>query len=392
MPQATPGDEKRENRGPSSPSGGFVTPRSGQRSPSGHSRGSSAPRNQVLPNTTVSGTQAEPTFSEAQGLYQYPRGIQYNPAVSSQDNSWTPQPPRTLPLQPRVEIPIPEVPEPWRHSPSTTTSSYSTTPVSGTELWTGSGVAPFSNFPQPYPPSSNAAEQFQPGNMFTHRLVSSPSYSSGSQMRHPDHLAVPPRAGLGASSPRGPYHHHQRGASFSSVRSSTPPLNTPSHTQTLVLPPSAFRPRLDTRAQKDTLLDSYSMPGALFPLDDISMFEASAEHNYSTDGVGYENGNLIALSLPIGNGCGFPGATLPMSLMNPLHDAVPRYLEVYWERVHPLFPVVHRASFEEAPEEVLRYAMAAVATQFLENDEDRVKGNQMHDYVAREVKRVSWTL
>ncbi|KAK3402134.1 hypothetical protein B0T20DRAFT_451013 [Sordaria brevicollis] len=145
---------------------------------------------------------------------------------------------------------------------------------------------------------------------------------------------------------------------------------------------------------QDALLEpSYGLPGAPFPLDDIGIFDASADHSYSTDGVGYENGNLIALSLPIGNGCGFPGTTLPMSFINPLHDAVPRYLEVYWERVHPLFPVVHRASFEEAPEEVLRYAMAAVATQFLENDEDRVKGNEMHDYVAREVKKIpAWNI
>ena len=120
--------------------------------------------------------------------------------------------------------------------------------------------------------------------------------------------------------------------------------------------------------------------------------EGGADSSYHNDGVGYENGNLLAVSLPIGNGCGFPGATVPMSLMNPPLDAIPGYLEVYWERVHPLLPVVHRASFENAPENVLRYAMAAVATQFLDNEEDRVKGTEMHDIAWREVKKVSRTL
>lgn len=132
------------------------------------------------------------------------------------------------------------------------------------------------------------------------------------------------------------------------------------------------------------------MPGVPFPLEDVSIFDAvRADPSYSNDGVGYENGNLITLGLPISNGCGFPGATLPMSLMNPLHDAVAQYLEVYWERVHPVLPIVHRATFESAPEEVLRYAMAAVATQLLDNEQDRVKGSQMHDFAWREVKKVS---
>lgn len=140
------------------------------------------------------------------------------------------------------------------------------------------------------------------------------------------------------------------------------------------------------------------MSGDAFPMDDISMFndiraglEGSADSSYSNDGVVYENGNLITLSLPTTNGCGFPGTTLPLSLMNPLHDAVAQYLDVYWERVHPLLPIVHRPSFESAPEEVLRYAMAAVATQLLDSEQDRVKGNQMHGFAWSEVKKVSRT-
>ncbi|KAK3955043.1 hypothetical protein QBC32DRAFT_60692 [Pseudoneurospora amorphoporcata] len=404
VPQTIPSDGKRDHRDPPSSQIGFVPPRSDQIPSDGSSPGSSAPRAKALPNDAVPGMQSESGYAGAQDPYHYPPGLQYNPAVSSPAINWPPQPPRTLPLQPRVEVPITDVPisESWRHSPSTTTtSSYSTTPVSGTEIWTGPVMTPFPNLPQPFPPSSNAVGQIQPGNMFTRRSATSPSYNSGSQPRPYDHLIVPPRVGLGASSPRGSYHQHQRGGSFSSVRSSTPPLNTPSHTQTLASSATALRPRLDTRIQKDALLDSsYGMPDAPFPLEDIALFDAmraglegSANPSYTNDGVGYVNGNLITLGLPIGNGCGFPGAIFSMSLMNPLHGAVAQYLEVYWERVHPVLPIVHRASFESAPEEVLRYAMAAVATQLLDNEKDRVKGTQMHDFAWREVKKIlQWNI
>ncbi|EAA27315.2 hypothetical protein GE21DRAFT_9093 [Neurospora crassa] len=401
--QTVSGDHKHDNPGPPSPPIGFVPSRSGQR-PSGRlSPGSSDPCGRVLRHDTVSGMQPEPDYVGAQDPYHYPPGPQYNPVASSPDINWPPQPPGIQPLQSRMETPIPDVPtsESWRHSPSTTTtSSISTTPVSGTEIWTGSVMTPFPNLPQSYPSSSDTGDQIQQENMFARHLANSPSYNSGSQPRTYNHLIVPPRAG-GASSPQGSYHQHQRGSSFSSVRSSTPPLNTPSHTQTLVLPATALPSQLDTRIQKEALLDSsYGMQGAPFPLEDIGMFDAmraglegSADPSYSSDDVGYENGNLVTLGLPISNGCEFTGATLPKSLMNPLYGAIPRYLAVYWEKVHPLLPIVHRASFENAPEEVLRYAMAAMATQFLDDEEDRVKGSRLHDLAWREVKKtLQWNI
>jgi hypothetical protein len=69
--------------------------------------------------------------------------------------------------------------------------------------------------------------------------------------------------------------------------------------------------------------------------------------------------------------------------------AIPGYLDVYWDKVHPVLPVVHRQSFEAAPEEALRCAMAAVATQYLPSKEDRTRGNQLHEYAWHEAKRVS---
>ncbi|RDA87947.1 hypothetical protein CP532_1717 [Ophiocordyceps camponoti-leonardi (nom. inval.)] len=63
--------------------------------------------------------------------------------------------------------------------------------------------------------------------------------------------------------------------------------------------------------------------------------------------------------------------------------SMPTYLNLYWEKVHPMYPIIHRATFEEASGEhtdVLRCAMAAVATQFLVHKEHRINGSQLHDY------------
>jgi hypothetical protein len=76
-------------------------------------------------------------------------------------------------------------------------------------------------------------------------------------------------------------------------------------------------------------------------------------------------------------------------LPGPIRAAIPRYLDVYWAQIDPVLPLVHRQSFEAAPEDVLRCAMAAVATQYLNSREDRNRGNQLHEYAWQEVKRVS---
>ncbi|KAF7550540.1 hypothetical protein G7Z17_g5655 [Cylindrodendrum hubeiense] len=77
---------------------------------------------------------------------------------------------------------------------------------------------------------------------------------------------------------------------------------------------------------------------------------------------------------------------MPVSLTRAARDMVPAYLDVYWDKVHPLYPIVHKPSFENvsnAPAEhidVLRCAMAAIATQFLADKDHRMKGAQLHAY------------
>ncbi|KAK0707550.1 hypothetical protein B0H67DRAFT_556231 [Lasiosphaeris hirsuta] len=192
--------------------------------------------------------------------------------------------------------------------------------------------------------------------------------------------------------------HHQHGNSMSSIRSQTPPPNTSSHSgEALVTPSPALPSRLDALVglgrQKEMAVESHhSLMEAQAVMGGIGVLDGL--------GVGYGGGDgdhgsgiLAALDLPLGAGCGMPGTSGGLPLQRAVRAAIPEYLTVYWARVHPALPVVHRQSFEAAPEDVLRCAMAAVATQFLDGKEDRIRGNQLHEYALQEAKRATqWNL
>ncbi|KAG6006578.1 hypothetical protein E4U21_006876 [Claviceps maximensis] len=97
-----------------------------------------------------------------------------------------------------------------------------------------------------------------------------------------------------------------------------------------------------------------------------------------------------------GNATSWPGmlsqGILPVSLSQEAQSAVPTYIDVYWDKVHPLYPIIHRATVEDdtdnEPEQVhvLRCAMAAVATQFLGHRDHRINGGQLHAYAWQKSK------
>ncbi|ETS74652.1 hypothetical protein PFICI_13136 [Pestalotiopsis fici W106-1] len=132
---------------------------------------------------------------------------------------------------------------------------------------------------------------------------------------------------------------------FPSVRSPTPP-NMPSSVQSaeslVTLAPASHDPLLGARFKGQAALMG-SLSGATF---------------------------LTAFTLP-----------------KPARDAIPHFLEVYWKRFDASYPLIHRRKFELAPDEILRAAMAAVGSQFLEGKEDRLKGNQLHEWAWQEAKR-----
>lgn len=180
---------------------------------------------------------------------------------------------------------------------------------------------------------------------------------------------------------------HQRS---SSVRS-PPPTSTSTSGQvadTLVTP-APLRPRIDPMAharQKELAVGDGSM--------DVTMGMMGAE-----GGSPHWHGDDMGGSgIPMGpgqsglGGCGISGMAVVTPLPRSVRNAIPSYLEVYWERFHESCPVVHRRTFEMGQEEVLRCAMAAIATQFLNGKEDRIRGSQLHEYAWQEAKRVSDSL
>lgn len=103
-----------------------------------------------------------------------------------------------------------------------------------------------------------------------------------------------------------------------------------------------------------------------------------------------------------GAGCGRPEglgllasrSEAPDRLEPATREAIPKYLNVYWEKFYPLYPVIHKRtlSFETAATkdyfDVLRCAMAAIATQYLTDKDDRVKGSELYHYARYKSKLV----
>ncbi|CEI66905.1 hypothetical protein FVEN_g8554 [Fusarium venenatum] len=93
-----------------------------------------------------------------------------------------------------------------------------------------------------------------------------------------------------------------------------------------------------------------------------------------------------------GNGLLSTQDLMPLSLSSAASEAIPRYLEVYWDQVHPRKPIIHKHTFQDVPEEetehkhVLQCAMAALATQFIPNADDRMKGAELHAYAWQKSK------
>ena len=133
------------------------------------------------------------------------------------------------------------------------------------------------------------------------------------------------------------------------------------------------------------------------PFNLIGDLGAGLEHDTRERMVVGENAAAaaagLALDLAITTGCGMPSAASLISLPRDVRDAIPGYIKAYWQGPHRLYPIVHRPSFESSGEDVLRCAMAAVATQYFDGKENRVRGNQLHEFAWQEVKLVTqWSL
>ncbi|KAI0473012.1 hypothetical protein GGR56DRAFT_667274 [Xylariaceae sp. FL0804] len=84
----------------------------------------------------------------------------------------------------------------------------------------------------------------------------------------------------------------------------------------------------------------------------------------------------------------YSGAALltAITLSPAVQSAIPEYLEVYWKRFDSIFPLVHRRSRGTVVYGVLQCAMAAIGSQFLPGKEDRLRGNELHEFAWKEVQ------
>ncbi|KAH8840318.1 hypothetical protein MCOR27_004141 [Pyricularia oryzae] len=95
----------------------------------------------------------------------------------------------------------------------------------------------------------------------------------------------------------------------------------------------------------------------------------------------------------IRSGCASAPISLTSSLPRHIHNVMPTYEDVYWDSLDPEYPFVHRRMSDEADDDVLRSAMAAVGAQCLDGLEHRVRSSILHKHAWEEVRRIpKWNL
>ncbi|KAK4447906.1 putative transcription factor TDA9 [Podospora aff. communis PSN243] len=261
----------------------------------------------------------------------------------------------------------------------------------------------------PYPGTAPRNLQNPGGGLDTmpSMYANSNQYSTSSYTHAPAHqqqsyydVSMNPYGSAAGPGQHGTYRsHHQHSTSISSIPSPIQASNTSSsHIGEALIAPAAHPGRLDpllglgrqkelAMATHPSLMDSQTM-GGLGVLDGMY---GSLDGGRSTGDN--EGAILTALDMPIGGGCSMAGPGMGHPLQRSVRESIPGYLSTYWDKVHPVLPVVHRQSFEAGPDDALRCAMAAVATQYLNSKEDRTRGNQLHEFAWHEAKRVtSWNM
>ncbi|KAJ4408006.1 hypothetical protein N0V82_009802 [Gnomoniopsis sp. IMI 355080] len=179
-------------------------------------------------------------------------------------------------------------------------------------------------------------------------------------------------------------HHSMNQQRSSSVCSQAPEISIATSGQkadSLVTPaplPLRLDPMIQAR-QKNYVVENGNQDGQISGLGNSGNMFWKGDN---PDGSG------ILTGVSLKTGCGLGGIAMLTPLPRSVRSAIPSYIDIYWERVNAFYPIVHRQVFEEQPEEVLRCAMAAIATQFSNGQEDRIRGDQLHDYACQEAKRV----
>ena len=78
-----------------------------------------------------------------------------------------------------------------------------------------------------------------------------------------------------------------------------------------------------------------------------------------------------------------------------LYGAQPQldlYLSSYWQYFHPLFPIIHRPTFDRTEDNLLNIAMAAIGTQYHDSPEARTQGSEFNEACRKGIELVSMLL
>lgn len=174
--------------------------------------------------------------------------------------------------------------------------------------------------------------------------------------------------------------HHRS----SSVRSPSHPQSPALAADALVAPaalPSRDAPMAHVSRQKEMAMGAGNMMGG------VGIYGGDGS---SPSWPSNSPGDILTGSALAGvGGCGSGGMTVVTPLARSVRNSIPSYLDVYWDKFHALYPFIHQGMVGGVGEDALRCAMAAIATQFLDSKDDRIRGNQLHEYASQEAKRVS---
>jgi hypothetical protein len=84
-----------------------------------------------------------------------------------------------------------------------------------------------------------------------------------------------------------------------------------------------------------------------------------------------------------------PGTDLDLNMDFLLAPTQQRYVSAYWTDVHPLFPVIHRGTFEASPPSpLLKTAVLALGAQSLGEIKDSLDSRILHERCVKVLRRV----
>jgi hypothetical protein len=85
-----------------------------------------------------------------------------------------------------------------------------------------------------------------------------------------------------------------------------------------------------------------------------------------------------------------PGTDLDLNMDFLLAPTQQRYVAAYWADVHPLFPVLHRGTFESSPPSpLLKTAVLALGAQSFGEIKDSLDSRILHERCVKVLRRVS---